>query len=388
MRARIDTWLPWVLAAVALLLVLISGAFVAGVDSGLDIFISALALAFSGIGALIARKHPRNAIGWTFLGVAVAVGLASLAGSYARRWVEGRQGSPALGEFAAWYGNISWVPFILVPCTFVPLLFPDGRLLSPRWRWVAWSAAAGIAGTFAAVGLTPGPIDDFPQLMNPYAVQSPLLDPGTAIAALLLLIGIGGSCASLIVRFRRAHGERRQQIKWLALAAVVAGVTIPVAAAGYDLWGEAMANGARMLAVLCLPLAAGVAILRYRLYDIDVVINRTLVYGALTATLGGAYLALVLLIGLAVGQSDLAVATSTLAVAALFRPARARIQALVDRRFYRHRYDAARTLDGFVARLRDEVALDAVSADLRAVVVETVQPAQVSLWLRRPEATG
>ncbi|HEV8054102.1 MAG TPA: hypothetical protein VGP30_04675, partial [Candidatus Limnocylindrales bacterium] len=320
MRARIDTWLPWVLAAVALLLLLISGAFVAGVDSGLDIFISALALAFSGIGALIARKHPRNAIGWTFLGVAVAVGLASLAGSYARRWVEGRQGSPALGEFAAWYGNISWVPFILVPCTFVPLLFPDGRLLSPRWRWVAWSAAAGIAGTFAAVGLTPGPIDDFPQLMNPYAVQSPLLDPGTAIAALLLLIGIGGSCASLILRFRRAHGERRQQIKWLALAAVVAGVTVPVAAAGSDLWGEAVANGASMLAVLCLPLAAGVAILRYRLYDIDVVINRTLVYGALTATLGGAYLALVLLIGLAVGQSDLAVATSTLAVAALFRP--------------------------------------------------------------------
>ena len=238
------------------------------------------------------------------------------------------------------------------------------------------------------MGLTPGPIDDFPQLMNPYAVQSPLLDPGTAIAALLLLIGIGGSCASLILRFRRAHGERRQQIKWLALAAVVAGVTIPVAAAGYGLWGEAVANGASMLAVLCLPLAAGVAILRYRLYDIDVVINRALVYGALTATLGGAYLALVLLIGLAVGQSDLAVATSTLAVAALFRPARARIQALVDRRFYRHRYDAARTLDGFVARLRDEVALDAVSADLRAVVVETVQLAHVSLWLRRPEATG
>jgi len=382
--------LPWVLALAAPTLLMSSWAF-AGFDIDRSVFISALTLVFSGVGALIASRQPGNAMGWIFLAVGASAGLAGLSGSYADRWVTGAGGSRALGETAAWYGNLSWIPFILIPCTFVPLLFPDGRLLSARWRWVAWCAGTGIAGSFMVGAVTPGPFDDYPQLENPYGIESPLVDPLTGIALLVLLIGILGSCASLVLRFRRAQGERRQQIKWLALAAAVAGVTIPVAFIGsglWGLWGETATNVASMLAVLSLPLAAGIAILRHRLYDIDVVINRALVYGALTATLGGAYLALVLLIGLAVGQSDLAVATSTLAVAALFRPARARIQALVDRRFYRHRYDAARTLDGFVARLRDEVALDAISADLRAVVVETVQPAHVSLWLRRPEATG
>ena len=204
------------------------------------------------------------------------------------------------------------------------------------------------------MGLSPGPIDDFPQLANPYGIESPLIDPLTGVALLVLLIGIAGSCASLILRFRRAHGERRQQIKWLALAGAVAGVTIPAASIGSELWGNTATNVASMTGVLCLPLAAGVAILRHRLYDIDVVINRTLVYGALTATLAAAYLGLVLLLQFALSPlteaSSLAVAASTLAVAALFRPVRLRIQKLVDRRFYRHRYDAAQTLESFVAK--------------------------------------
>jgi hypothetical protein len=380
MSGRAATRLAWSLAGLALGLLV--SAWVVGIrDGGQSVFVLALALTFSVVGALIASRHPGNAIGWIFLAVAVSAGLGALAGSYADRWLA-RGGSQALGETAAWYASLSWIPFILVPCTFLLLLFPDGRLPSRRWRWVAWCAGAGIVGVFVTSGLLPGPLEDYPQLENPYGIESGLLDPLTGLAFLLILIGIVGSSASLVVRFRRARGELRQQIKWLALAGAVAGVTVPIAVAGYGLWGETGTNVASMLGVLSLPLAAAIAILRHRLYDIDVVINRTLVYGALTATLGGTYLALVVLAGLAVGESDLAIAGSTLAVAALFRPARARIQGAVDRRFYRRRYDAQRTLEDFSARLRDQVDLTALSRDLSSVVRETLQPAHVTLWLR------
>jgi hypothetical protein len=380
MSGRAFTRLAWALAGLALGL-LASGSVVGVDDRGGSVFLVALALMFSLVGALIASRHPGNAIGWIFLAVAVSTGLGSLAGSYADRWLA-RGGSQALGETAAWYASLSWIPFILVPCTFLLLLFPDGRLPSRRWRWVAWCAGAGIVSVFVTSGLVPGPLEDYPQLENPYGIESALLDPLTGLAFLTVLIGIAGSSASLVVRFRRARGELRHQIKWLALAGAVAGLTVPTASAGIDLWGEAATNVASMLGVLSLPLAAAIAILRHRLYDIDVVINRTLVYGALTATLGGTYLALVVLAGLAVGKSDVAIAGSTLAVAALFRPARARIQAAVDRRFYRRRYDAAQTLEAFSARRRDEIDLEALVDDLRGVVRETVQPAHVSLWLR------
>jgi hypothetical protein len=354
------------------------------VDLRSDLFISALAVVFSAVGVLVASRHPGNATGWLFIGVGVATGLGTLAGSYADAWVAGGyDGSRRLGETAAWYGTLSWMPFILVPCTFVPLLFPDGHLLSPRWRWVAWCAGAGIAGVFITTGLAPGPLEDQPQLGNPYGIDTPLLEPLMGLSVLLLAIGMVGSAASAVIRFRRAHGERRQQMKWLALAGTVVAITVPVSVVGSDvLWSDTVVNIACMVAVLGLPIAAGIAILRHRLYDIDVVINRTLVYGGLTATLAAAYLVLVLLIGLAVGRSGLAVAVSTLAVAALFGPARARIQAGVDRRFYRRRYDATQTLEAFGGRLRDELDLEALSADLRGVVVDTVQPAHVSLWLR------
>ncbi|MFL6173772.1 MAG: hypothetical protein ACJ716_12855, partial [Marmoricola sp.] len=225
---------------------------------------------------------------------------------------------------------------------------------------------------------------DHPELTNPFGVHSPLIDPVDGLSLLLVGIGIIGCSASLVVRFRRSRGVEREQLKWLALAGTVVTVTIIVVMPLYDVLGSGTSNALIMLAVIGLPLAAGIAILRYRLYDIDLVINRTLVYGTLTALLAGVYLGSVLILQLALEKvtqgSGLAVAVSTLATAALVRPARTRIQSVVDRRFFRRRYDAARTLSEFGARLRDQVDLDALQHDLRAVVVETMQPAHVSLW--------
>jgi hypothetical protein len=307
----------------------------------------------------------------------------SLSRGYAEFWLDGQAASTTLGETAIWYSDVSWAPVMLPAATFLLLLFPDGRLLSPRWRPIAWCAGVGIALLFAVDSLDSGPLPDFPQVANPYGVESPVLDVLTPIGWLLLLVALVGSPLSLVLRFRGAGYEQRQQIKWLALAGAVAAVTFVVAVVGYDLWTARVADGAIMLTVLALPVAAGIAILRHRLYDIDLVINRTLVYGALTATLAAAYVGTVLLLQLVLSPgSDLAIAGSTLAVAALFRPARGRIQSAVDRRFYRRKYDAQRTLEEFAARLRDQVELNALNAELGAVVRETLQPAHVSLWLR------
>jgi len=380
----------WGLAALAMLLTVAAEVLALASGSGTSAFIWAIAITFAGVGALIASRHPDNAIGWIFLWAAVTAGIAALAGAYANHWVDSRDGPALLGKTAALYGDLSWIPWILVPSTFLLLLFPDGRLLSRRWRPVAWCAAAAIGGLFVAGVLHAGHMEDRPQLTNPYGVESPLIDALQGLSFFLMAVGIVGSVASLILRFRRARGEQRQQIKWLAFAGALAGTCVIVFTPLYEVVGEDVANVAIMLGVLGLPLAAGVAILRYRLYDIDVVINRTLVYGALSATLAAAYLGSVLLLQLLLngvtGDSGLAVAGSTLAVAALVRPARARIQAAVDRRFFRRRYDAAQTLERFGAQLRDEVDLGALRTELRSVVVDTMQPAHVSVWLRPPRA--
>jgi len=380
----------WGLAALAMLLIVAAEVLALASGSGTSAFIWAITITFAGVGTLIASRHPDNAIGWIFLWAAVTAGIAALAGAYANHWVDSRDGPALLGKTAALYGDLSWIPWILVPSTFLLLLFPDGRLLSRRWRPVAWCAAAAIGGLFVAGVLHAGHMEDRPQLTNPYGVESPLIDALQGLSFFLMAVGIVGSVASLILRFRRARGEQRQQIKWLAFAGALAGTCVIVFTPLYDVVGEDVANVAIMLGVLGLPLAAGVAILRYRLYDIDVVINRALVYGVLTATLAAAYLGCVLLLQLLLsgitGDSGIAVAGSTLAVAALFRPARARIQEVVDRRFYRRKYDAAQTLDRFGAQLRDEVDLGALRAELRSVVVDTMQPAHVSVWLRPPRA--
>jgi len=393
MSRRTSRRLAWGLVALAMSLLV--AAYVLSLTTGtgrglgIGLFIVAIATVFGTVGALIASRQPANAIGWLFLFAAVSAGIGNVAGSYAQYYVETRAGPPLLGESAAAYGELSWMPFILVPATFLLLLFPDGHLLSRRWRPVAWCAALGMGVGFVADGLTVGPIPDYPELTNPFGVDSPLISPLNGLALLAVAVGMVGSSASLIVRFRRSHGEQRQQIKWLALAGTVAVVTIVFGTLGYEALGEDVANSMMMLSVMGLPVAAGIAILRYRLYDIDVVINRALVYGALTAMLAGTYLGSVLLLQLALRTftegSGLAVAASTLATAAMFRPLRARTQAVVDRRFFRRKYDAARTLEHFSARLRDEVDLDTLTTELRDVIAETVQPTHVSLWIRTPE---
>ena len=242
MSGRVSTRLAWALVALAVVL-LVSGAVLLlasgiGVDVGKEGIIWVLTLVFAATGVLIAARHPGNAIGWTFLGAAVAAGLAGLASSYADYWVHGREGSEWLGKTAAWYGELSWMPFILVPVTFLLLLFPDGRLLSRRWRAVAWCAGVGIAGNFVLTGLHPGPIPDYPQIRNPYGVESGVLDGLEALTVLALLIGILGSALSLIIRFRRARGEQRVQMKWLAFAGAVAAVTVPIGSVASDWWAR------------------------------------------------------------------------------------------------------------------------------------------------------
>jgi hypothetical protein len=338
-------------------------------------------LAFATIGAAVAWLRPANPIGWILLGAGLAYAIGGLADS--RLEAEGRDGP----RLAAWLSTWVWMAGIAPVATFGLLLFPTGRLPSARWRPVAWLAAAGSALVVSGLALRPGQLTDHPA-SNPVGLGSPaLMDTASGVGAVLLIAAALGAVLSLRARYRRAATVERAQLRWLLLAGVLVALGALAAIAVETAGGSSDASNAIVtLSLASVPVAMGVAILRHRLYDVDLVLNRTLVYGVLTATLAGAYLAAVLLLQLALSpatqDSGLAIAASTLAVAALFRPARARIQAAVDRRFYRRRYDAARTLEAFGGRLRDELDLEAVSAELRGAVRETVQPAHVSLWLR------
>ena len=366
-------WALW-LAIVGTFLGLVASGATAEDGEGSAIAYTVFVVAFATVGALVTSRQPRNPIGWILLGAGFAFtmgGLSEGAGSTLLTWI------------GTWIFIAGMGPAI----TFGLLLFPDGGLPSPRWRPVARLAAAAVALFVVGIALEPGRFEGT-RIENPFGLDAvPGLPGAMATAgAIALALAIAGSIASLFARFRRARSIERQQLKWLTYAAAILAVALLAASVvGAVVEGERGVDLTNLIVTLGLatvPVAMGIAILRHRLYDIDVVINRTLVYGTLTAMLAATYLALVLLIGLAVGESDVAVAASTLAVAALFRPARARIQATVDRRFYRRRYDAARTLEAFGGRLRDELDLEALGADLRGVVRDTVQPAHVSLWLR------
>jgi hypothetical protein len=348
-------------------------------------------VAFAGLGALVASRRPRNPIGWILVVSPLCLAFTQVARDWYVHTLFADPGSLPLASGLMWAANWAWIPGFMPLLTLLLLLFPNGAAPSRRWRLVGWLAGSGMGLLIVGYALAPGPLEDYPRLDNPIGIggaAGDVLEVFQAVGFPLFALAAIGSMASLVFRFRRSHGVERQQLKWMAAAATLVVVAWMVNA----FFDQALDRDISLilpLALLALPAAAAVAILRYRLYDLGLVLNRTLVYGALSATLAGAYIGIVLLLQLALepltSDSGLAIAGSTLAVAALFRPLRGRIQELVDRRFYRRRYDAARTVEGFSARLRDEVELEALNAELRAVVRETVQPAHVSLWLR-PEA--
>jgi hypothetical protein len=345
-------------------------------------------LTFSVVGAIIASRHPHNAIGWLFCSVGVTIGLNSLAGDYAEYWLAGGSGMKSLAEMAAWFSSWAWILLTYVPTSFVLLLFPDGRLPSPRWRFVAWGAAIGIAGVVVGYALKAGPLEDFPQIANPYGVDGPIVGMVRVASSVVAAGSLVASAISLIVRMRHAGSEQRQQIKWLAYGGTVVVGTICVSGL-INLWNVPVGIVVGNVALLGLPIFTGIAIVKHHLYDIDLLINRTLVYGSLTTMLVAVYVGSIVVsqrvfVDL-IGQEELpqlAIVASTLMIAALFAPLRRRIQATIDRRFYRGKYDSAKMLSVFSARLRDETDLGTLSDDLVGVVKETMQPEHVTLWLR------
>ena len=398
MSRRAASWLAWSLCALSVAL-LVGGVALARTmgstppglpygsvgDAHTVVLTLAIVLTFSIVGAIVASRHPRNTIGWLFCAIGLAVGFNGLAGGYAEYWLVSGRGSRSLGETAAWFGSWAWTTQ-LVALTFLLLLFPDGRLPSPRWRPVAWCAGLGISGFVVSYALDAGPLEDFPQIVNPYGIDSPVVSVVGVAGGLVVVGSMVASAVSVIVRARHTGRVERQQIKWLAYGgAVVVGTSL--VASAIAIWSVTVSILIINLALLGLPLFTGIAIVRYRLYNIDIIINRTLVYGPLTATLVALYFVGILVLQrlfviLTGQQSTLAVVASTLVIAALFTPLRRRIQAFIDRRFYRKNYDARKTLEAFSARLREETNLDAVNTDLVGVVSETMQPAHVSLWLR------
>jgi hypothetical protein len=338
------------------------------------------------VGAVLAGRRPAHPVGWLLLALGLSLVVAGVASGYATYGLLVRPGSLPAADLVAVYEQHAGIP--TGACLgFVLLLTPTGSPPSPRWRWWAWTTAA--AGVVAMAAWVPQPfIEPFESVANPLTVPAADRLLGVAWVALAVsVLAIPVGAWSLLVRFRRAGGVERQQLRWLALAAAVVAAGVLVIVVLLVAGMETLVGWIYGAFLALLPVATGAAILRYRLYDLDRIISRTLAYGLLTVLLGLGYGGLVLVGGQVFGgvagePPSWAVAAATLAVAAGFQPARHRVQALVDRRFNRRRYDAARTIEAFSARLREETDLDALTADLLAVVDRTVQPARASLWLR------
>ena len=420
MAPRAAVWLAWSLAGLSVIMFVASISLyaltrAASVPGSLgasrtfiDQLVSVPVLAFPLVGALIASRRPRSPIGWICLADGVLWMFLSMIDSYGVYGLAEPSSVPfpvVIYALAQWL----WVPTIGLLAIYLALLFPDGRLPSRRWRPLAWLSGVVIVVVGVAQGLVPEPMLEFGGVRIAFGLERQPWVADTASAILVpLLLCILASALSLILRYRRSGGEVRQQIKWIAFAAsfmglmfvitMVSGLAVSFIAPetwgsenNPPLWFELLFTVV-LLSFGGVPIAVGVAVLKYRLYDIDVIVNRTLVYGSLTATLAATYFGGVVLLqwsfrALTEGESQLAIVASTLLIAALFNPLRHRIQSFIDRRFYRKKYDAAKTLEAFSARLRDETDLEALNAELVEVVRETMQPSHVSLWLRPDRAS-
>jgi hypothetical protein len=417
MSIRSAAWLAWSLATLSLILCVAAiGLYLAtlpvqppsswgtgGLSAVLYVYVPFLA--FPLVGALIAPRRPENPIGWICLAVGILWMIMLISTPYALYGLVVEPGSipfpAAIGSLWEWM----WVPTVGLLGIYLILLFPDGKLPSRRWRALSWLSGVVIVLVSAGGALTPGPMEELPRIRNPFGLEEyPWVADATLGITPLVPLCMLAAALSLILRFLRSRGEEREQIKWLAFAALVVGLgfssyvipgnILPQDTPSADPLWENLLEDAVTLSFAGIPVAIGFAVLKYRLYDIDLVINRALVYGLLTATLALAYLG-----GVATTQAifrtltgqeqqpQLAIVVSTLVIAALFNPLRRRIQSFIDRRFYRSKYDARKTLESFSAKLRDETDLDALSDDLVGVVRETMQPAHVSLWLRPDTAS-
>src|SRR5215217_9133226 len=419
MSARSAAWLAWSVCAFSVALTLIYALLelltppipARELGLGYAVFFTIGLLLYPTVGALVASRRPHNPIGWIFCGIgflnvaqsfAVAYGDYSLVvrhgvGVHAQHVPAGIDfGALAGVKIMAWLS--SWIgsdAIGLIGVALLFLLFPNGRLLSSLWRPVMWTAVGAGAALFVVDAFIPGPLYTFPFITNPVGIGGTvghILGMLDTIGLVVLLIALLASAVSLILRLLRARGIERQQLKWFVYAATLTTIGSVVSYAGAYVFASDLINAIGywegQLAFTALPVFTGIAILRYRLYDIDLIINRTLVYGSLTLMFAlvyfGGVTATQALFTVLTGQEEqpqLAIVVSTLIIAALFTPLRRRIQSFIDRSFYRNKYDVAKTLEAFSTKLRDETDLNALSDDLVGVVRETMQPAHVSLWL-------
>jgi hypothetical protein len=406
--ARVAPWLAWALWALALISFVVMGVLRflnASTPTAaprnplvLDFCYWLLFVAFATVGALVASRWPRNAIGWIFWWLGFSFLLVGASEEYALYALVTEAGSLPGAEGMLWLTALFGGPLVFTVFALVFLLFPDGRLPSRRWRPVVWIDLVAVV-CLVAWSFESGPLENLGlvRVSNPFGIQGAaglLGTLGWVGLFMTLAVAVAGG-VSLVVRFHGARGVERQQIKWFAFSGIV---FCAVFAAAPFLWSLPESPGTAWIwpvlflaGASTIPVAVGIAIFRHRLYDIDLLINRALVYGSLTATLlavyfGGIVLLQRLFVVLTGEHSTLAVVASTLAIAALFNPLRRRVQGFVDRRFYRRKYDAAKTLASFNARLRDQTDLDALGNDLLGVARSTMQPSHVSLWLR-PETT-
>jgi hypothetical protein len=395
MKSRVATRLAWTLCALSLILTVLGVLLLALNYSHPNSHVygfwpenTVIPLSFSIIGAILASRLPANPLGWLFCTAALVSAVAHFSGEYAIYALLAPPEALPAGEALAWLTSWVWIPFIGI-LVILLLLFPDGRLPGRRWEWLVWLTVLLTSVGSAWQAFSPGAIDSLGTIRDPLGYEGlPKANEPVQIIMFALLFVVVAS--SLTVRMRRARGIERQQIKWPAYTAVMAAtgsvLTYSIAEPMGAPWLKWTSFVIVMAALVCFPLSVGIAIVRYRLYEIDLIINRTLVYASLTATLAALYFGVIVVlqsifVALTGQQSTLAVVASTLLIAAMFTPLRRRIQGFIDRRFYRRKYDAAKTLEAFSARLRNETDLNALSDDLVGVVRKTMQPAHISLWL-------